>query len=694
MKRMWLLFALLFLLPLHGRAQLQVQADKSLLALGEGLRVTVQGAAGPACRYVLLRDGKTVFENKAGQPSGGVLHPRAAGVYTLIVSDGEEEAALSFTVGKGPGDSMDNAESTAFSVMAGAAALDGRVVYGDCRGDMLSFTVYAPGPWMARTEAPFIRLMGDCGADGDGITVELLPAEDGTEGEIVFACGGETRRVTVRAALMDARPEGAEEELSLSPIGDFVTVNEKESLSLCLNGGEAEIAVQASGPWAVEAADGFLVFDCTEDSLLLYAEENPQAAVREGYVTLACGLKRAYIRVYQPPAKAGPDVLSAALSRQEGTAWQDTVLARVETDADALQLQVSLSGHTETFPAEGFAIPVDGMLIWQVEMPLQAAGRQMILFSALGEGDAGRRQTAFVQVHEEPAAFIGTEAVFTLVGSRRTLQVETTSAAREVTLADGQGNALMTLGRENAAFAGPQGQEERYLAWRAEVPGEAVPAFAVMGEKQVPVTLKETLAPEEITLYSQTDGWWKDKKYSVSNLETSGCAVFSLAHALQLLGYEGEEIRPEKLAKTYAVALMKDGSGTMNSSLVGRAGDDFGFKTRYELIDNPGTIAARARQKAVFSFSVVNGHIACVAGVTEDGKWCRIIDSAPSATFERKGNVAVYCYGTDGRWMEAKTPADIPGTEYCLETDSYGAAVYYLDMQYVARRGVRLIQAP
>ena len=54
-------------------------------------------------------------------------------------------------------------------------------------------------------------------------------------------------------------------------------------------------------------------------------------------------------------------------------------------------------------------------------------------------------------------------------------------------------------------------------------------------------------APE---VYSQKDGWWLDKKYSRSNLDQSGCAIFALSHALQRLGKASEKTVPDALART------------------------------------------------------------------------------------------------------------------------------------------------
>lgn len=199
--------------------------------------------------------------------------------------------------------------------------------------------------------------------------------------------------------------------------------------------------------------------------------------------------------------------------------------------------------------------------------------------------------------------------------------------------------------------------------------------------------------PEDngLPLYSQCSGYWKDKKYKHSNLEVSGCAIFALSHALWLLGYDSPEIRPENLAVTYASALYKD-EGTINANLVGKAADDLGFKTRYELYKDLPTIRSKMDQGALFSFSIVSGHIAMIAEKSADGKMFRVIDSAPSATFERIKNASIYVQSEDGRFIPVASPEEIPGIRYFIETSSFGGATYWLEGSYIAKRGVRLIQ--
>ncbi|MBE5787087.1 MAG: hypothetical protein E7324_06055 [Clostridiales bacterium] len=196
----------------------------------------------------------------------------------------------------------------------------------------------------------------------------------------------------------------------------------------------------------------------------------------------------------------------------------------------------------------------------------------------------------------------------------------------------------------------------------------------------------------DFTLHSQCSGYWADKAYRHSNLEQSGCAIFALSHALQHLGYTGDAIRPENLAVTYAFALMKDDSGTMNSTLVGNAGDDFGFKTRYELYTDVSQIRSKMDQGAVFSFSVVSGHIAMIIEKSADGRMFRVVDSAPSATWERIKGASLYRQEEDGRFVPLTSLAELEGIRYYPQNDSFGGATYWLEADYIARRGARLIQ--
>ncbi len=208
-------------------------------------------------------------------------------------------------------------------------------------------------------------------------------------------------------------------------------------------------------------------------------------------------------------------------------------------------------------------------------------------------------------------------------------------------------------------------------------------AFAVDG----------SLTPQEglSDIYSQKDGWWKDKKYRHSNLGKSGCAIFTLSHALQRMGHTEDAALPENLAIKYAYCLIPE-EGTSNELLINTAARDFGFKTRGKLYDDKAQILQLLDEGAYFSFSIARGHIALVCGRNGDGSMIRVVDSAPGATFERINGAAPSYQTRSGAYRAALSPEDLPGARWYFETDEYGALEYWLPMEYVAKRGVRLIQ--
>ncbi len=191
-------------------------------------------------------------------------------------------------------------------------------------------------------------------------------------------------------------------------------------------------------------------------------------------------------------------------------------------------------------------------------------------------------------------------------------------------------------------------------------------------------------------IHSQFSGLWKTEAYGESTLEHSGCAIFALSHALERMGFEGESIQPRHLAGQYAFCL-RDG-GTINATLIGNAGEDFGFKTRYELYTDQRTIRDRLEKGAQFSFAVVAGHIAMVTEVSPDGSMMRIVDSAPSATWERIKNAQLYRRLADGSFSPITSLSQLEGIRYYPENNAFGGVTYWLESSYVAQRGVRLIQ--
>ena len=211
---------------------------------------------------------------------------------------------------------------------------------------------------------------------------------------------------------------------------------------------------------------------------------------------------------------------------------------------------------------------------------------------------------------------------------------------------------------------------------------------------QIPVSGSAPVQQGQDVIYSQKDGWWHDKMYSVKHhrsLEKAGCAIFALSHALQHMGVSGEDVLPDRLGETYRSCYV-DGRGTANEILLSRAGAVWDFVTEDELIKSEAGLATCFRLGDRFTFSIVKGHIAYADALSEDGTKVHVIDSAPGATYERIKNASVYVRWEDGSFTEAKAPEEIPGIRWFFETGEYGGVEYWLDLSYCAKRGMRLIR--
>lgn len=190
--------------------------------------------------------------------------------------------------------------------------------------------------------------------------------------------------------------------------------------------------------------------------------------------------------------------------------------------------------------------------------------------------------------------------------------------------------------------------------------------------------------------YSQKDGWWLDQAYRDSTLDHSGCAIFTLSHALQRMGKTGDDLRPEALARVFALCLTPD--GTNNERLIREAAAAYGFSTRSALIEDARQIRSLLQNGALFSFSIARGHIALIDGISQDGAMVHVVDSAPGATFTRIVNDSLYRRMNSGSFRAVLDMEEIPGARWYFETGEYGGLEYWLRVEYAARRGVRLIQ--
>ena len=207
---------------------------------------------------------------------------------------------------------------------------------------------------------------------------------------------------------------------------------------------------------------------------------------------------------------------------------------------------------------------------------------------------------------------------------------------------------------------------------------------------QIPVRGEAPVQMGADIVYSQKDGWWKKSSYGSSTVEKAGCALFTLSHAMQRLGFSGEALLPSALGKTYAGCLVK--GGTANERLLTQAGQVYDFITQDDLDESAADIAACLRRGDFFSFSIVIGHIALADGLSEDGTRVHIVDSAPSATFERIKNGQIYVQDASGAFVPVASPEELPGVRWFFETRHCSGSSYWLDLDYCARRGMRLIR--
>ncbi len=241
-------------------------------------------------------------------------------------------------------------------------------------------------------------------------------------------------------------------------------------------------------------------------------------------------------------------------------------------------------------------------------------------------------------------------------------------------------------------------------SFRPRSEGEyALTATLVYGKKDeeaasvvIPVSGVAPVQAGPDVVYSQKDGWWHSKVYSKKHkrsVEKAGCAIFALSHALQRMGFEGENLPPDVLATTYS-GMYIENRGTDNERLLATAGEDFGFQSHHDLVESEAELTAWFQQGNLFSFMIVLGHIALADGLSEDGSKVHIVDSAPGATFERIKNASVYYQAEDGSFLEAKTPEELPGIRYFFETGEYGGMTYWLDLSYCAKQGMRPIRRP
>ena len=197
-------------------------------------------------------------------------------------------------------------------------------------------------------------------------------------------------------------------------------------------------------------------------------------------------------------------------------------------------------------------------------------------------------------------------------------------------------------------------------------------------------------------LYSQKDGWWKQAVYQASHthtLETSGCAVFALSEALQRMGLGGGEALPGALAAEYG-KYYAEGTGARTEALITQAGLHFGFETVHLPVKDADEILSFLRRGDLFCFGPVARHVVLADAADAENRKVRVIDSDPGATFSRLGGTPAWIPDEDGTWRKIRSAEEIPGIRWFFENNRFGGAEYWLDLDFCALRGMRLIRRP
>lgn len=561
------------------------------------------------------------------------------------------------------------------------------------QGGAYTWVVHAPGVWQASVDAAWVTLENTCGVGEDTLTLNVKEGDGHSRKATlsIESCGKK-----VRLPVFQASDYVEEREVYFEPVQEpHILIDGAAEAVWNDASGTRIFKIDAPEAWTATCDADFLALTIEGDTLHVALTENDTAYARRATVSVSDGTAQGQLYISQGPKTGAPAVRSLELSADQGTAYQTILTASVLTDAHAeyLTLQCGSAAQLIRFEKES-AVLSDGALLWRVDVPVDGeSGAQTLLFRSGNAEGIGNGACAMITVASEAPDFAQETAKLMFVQGKLCMRTKTTAAAAHMEALDKDQKVIKAYTREDAAtevlFDGET--RGRWANWTIPVEKNAVPAYLRIGERvqEVPQSIPSALAA--ITAFDQCDGWWADKKYRTSTLEESGCAIFTLSAALEALGYADTNHTPEALAKKYAFCLV-DG-GTLNSTLVGNAGDDLGFKTRYTLYERKDDVLKKMKSGALFSFSVVSGHIALINRVSDDGRMFHIVDSALSATFSRIQNARMYRVDSDtGEYIAISDLCELPGATYYMETNAYGGGEYWLESDYVLKRGVRLIE--
>ncbi len=660
-----------------GKIDMTLSVDHDRIALGSSVGISADcdlDSESISFIFSVFRDNMKLWQQKSTD-SACIYHPKHIGIYEirclLLHESGQScEASVSFEVVPGSG-----------------IALEGESAVFDFFGGQKEFTVHADGIWTAECNDSRFLLDKAAGRDGDFLTVCAVPDESlPAHGVLTIKTAGSTADFILSITDHDS----VEEEL----LPEEQTLPPWERVLVIMDQGNTYTAeISSDGPWTCTADRDDI--DISTDGSLLTCRlpSNKTDHILYSHIRISDGTNDGHLAIYQIPERDKPEIIAPATLDicPEYTAFSDVISLNLVCSPDTAALLVDTDWGLHLELDRSAAMYAENF--WQITFPAESEGIKRIMITPINaEGTRGDGKWADIRVLPEEPAVIRAEAVHAGDGTR--LRLLTTASTDEITLSDAQNN-VFRFTRDNAEIDLyiDENNHERYALWEIIADGDTPYISCGVSDTVAPIihtaiTKEETSSDTELLPYDQFNGLWIDVPYRTSELQTSGCAIFTLATALSKLGYSGEEIEPGKLADKYRFCLVK--GGTLNSTLIGNAGKEFNYRTRYDLYTEKSKVMQFFSDGAVFSFSVVQGHIALIDRPNEDGTYFHVMDSALTATFSRIKGAGIFVL-KDGQYQPVSSPGEIDNARYYIETDAYSGGQYWLKAEYCLKRGMRLI---
>ena len=661
----------------YGVLECEVKLSSDRVTLGEPVRISVENDLDPDDTeffITVLRENDIVWR-QTGKSGLFSYQPRRTGHYTVSctlkhVSGHEAESDdVSFDVLPGSGISCEG---------------EGGVFY--VYGGIHSLTVHSGGIWTAECDDDHFLLDRTAGADGDIIHVCALP-----DGSVVS--GASLRISTINSSLtvplgiLDC--DSLEEEILLDqdqPKGSNVLTIVSDAASYTV-GVESDL-----DDWHAVAEEGEAVLFPMDRELTIDLPEGRSDHVTYTHIRISDGTTDGHVSIFRLPDTVKPFISDEITTdKQNYTAYQDSIVATFSSSANTDHVLIKTDWGLDLTADRGSSMDENG--IWRVRIPAFGSGKKRIMLTPVSSDQVcGDAVCTSVRINPEKSGAVSAEC--TCDNGSVTATVITTSATGTIILKNDLGQLRVTKSDVAVDHYISEDNNGRYIRWMIETEGGEPFTQCEAGGREIPVTFipsanKNDAAVSPVKPYDQLNGTWKYVAYKNSELQKSGCAIFALSTALKILGHEGIETEPGRLAEKYRFCLVE--GGTLNSTLIGNAGKEFGFRTRYDLYNTKGEVLGFFERGAVFSFSVVKGHIALTDRISEDGEYFHVMDSALSATFSRIKGTEIYRLADDGRFVPVQSPEEIEGARYFIETDAFSGGQYWLRSDYVLRRGVRLI---